>query len=322
MAKVLLTGATGFVGSALLARLKKQSKIQVVVTTRKDASETDVNTVVVGDIDGATDFSVALGDDIDTVIHCAARAHIMSDDVPDPLAEYRLINVAGTLNLARQAARYGVKRFIFISSIKVNGESTTSKPKFNAFDMPAPLDAYGQSKAEAEQALLELSRETNMEVVVIRPTLVYGPAVKANFASLISAVSRGIPLPFACICNNKRSLVSVTNLVDLIVTCIEHPKAANQIFLVSDDHDVSTSEMVREMAIALGKPTWQIPVPVWCYTLAGKLFGKSDIVDRLTGTLQVDITHTKETLGWTPKETLQEGFKKTAIAFLQSKSSR
>lgn len=321
MAKVLLTGTTGFVGSTLLARLKKQSEIQVVVTTRKVAPETDVNTVVVGNIDGVTDFSIALMD-TDIVIHCAARAHIMSDDVSDPLAEYRRVNVAGTLNLARQAARYGVKRFIFISSIKVNGESTTNKPKFNAFDMPAPLDAYGQSKAEAEQALLELSRETSMEVVIIRPTLVYGPAVKANFASLFSIVSKGIPLPFACICNNKRSLVSVTNLVDLIVTCIVHPKAANQTFLVSDDHDVSTSEMVREMATALGKPTWQIPVPVWCYALAGKLFSKSDIVDRLTGSLQVDITHTKETLDWTPKETLQEGFKQTAVAFLQSKSSR
>ena len=318
MAKVLLTGATGFVGSNLLARLKKQCDIQVVLTTRKDIPETDVNTIVVGDIDGATDFSRALRD-TDAVIHCAARAHIMSDNVPDPLAEYRRVNVAGTLNLAQQAARYGIKRFIFISSIKVNGESTTSKPKFTAFDIPAPLDAYGQSKAEAEQALLELSRETNMEVVIIRPTLVYGPAVKANFASLFSVVSRGIPLPFACIFNNKRSLVSVTNLVDLIVTCIDHPKAANQTFLVSDDHDVSTSEMVREMATALGKPTWQIPVPVWCYALAGKLFSKSDIVDRLTGSLQVDIAHTKETLDWTPKETLQEGFKHTAVAFLQSK---
>lgn len=321
MAKVLLTGATGFVGSTLLARLKKQSEIQVVVTTRKDTPETDVNTIFVGDVDGATDFSVALRD-TDTVIHCAARAHIMSDDVPDPLSEYRRVNVAGTLNLAQQAVKYGVKRFIFISSIKVNGESTTSKSKFTAFDIPAPLDAYGQSKMEAEQALFELSRETSMEVVIIRPTLVYGPAVKANFASLFGIVLKGIPLPFACICNNKRSLVSVTNLVDLIVTCIEHPKAANQTFLVSDDHDVSTSEMVREMAIALGKPTWQIPVPVWCYAVAGKLFSKSDIVDRLTGSLQVDITHTKETLDWIPKETMQEGFKKTAVAFLQSKSSR
>lgn len=321
MAKVLLTGSTGFVGAAVLATLKELPEIQVVATIRKAKAEIDRNTVVIGDIDGDTDFSAALtGTDI--VIHCAARAHIMHDDIADPMAEYRRVNVTGTMNLARQAARYGVKRFIFISSIKVNGESTTRQPKFTAFDIPAPLDAYGQSKAEAEQALLELSRESNMDVVIIRPTLVYGPAVKANFASLFSFVSRGIPLPFACICNNKRSLVSVTNLVDLIITCIDHPKAANQIFLVSDDYDVSTSEMVREMATALGKPTWQIPVPVWLYGFAGKLFSKPDIVNRLTGSLQVDITHTKETLDWVPKETMQEGFKQTAIAFLQSKSSR
>ena len=321
MAKVLLTGSTGFVGAAVLATLKELPEIQVVATIRKAKAEIDRNTVVIGDIDGDTDFSAALTD-TDIVIHCAARAHIMHDDVADPMAEYRRVNVTGTMNLARQAARYGVKRFIFISSIKVNGESTTRQPKFTAFDIPAPLDAYGQSKAEAEQALLELSRESNMDVVIIRPTLVYGPAVKANFASLFSIVSRGIPLPFACICNNKRSLVSVTNLVDLIITCIDHPKAVNQIFLVSDDYDVSTSEMVREMATALGKPTWQIPVPVWLYGFAGKLFSKPDIVNRLTGSLQVDITHTKETLGWVPKETMQEGFKQTAIAFLQSKSSR
>ncbi len=321
MAKVLLTGSTGFVGAAVLATLKELPEIQVVATIRKAKAEIDRNTVVIGDIDGDTDFSAALTD-TDIVIHCAARAHIMHDDIADPMAEYRRVNVTGTMNLARQAARYGVKRFIFISSIKVNGESTTRQPKFTAFDIPAPLDAYGQSKAEAEQALLKLSRESNMDVVIIRPTLVYGPAVKANFASLFSIVSRGIPLPFACICNNKRSLVSVTNLVDLIITCIDHPKAVNQIFLVSDDYDVSTSEMVRQMATALGKPTWQIPVPVWLYGFAGKLFSKPDIVNRLTGSLQVDITHTKETLDWVPKETMQEGFKQTAIAFLQSKSSR
>lgn len=321
MAKVLLTGATGFVGSSLLKTLKEIESFQVVMAIRKTRVAVDSSTFVVGDIDGATDFSTALTD-VDVVIHCAARAHVMCDDVADPLDEYRRVNVAGTLNLAQQAAKCGVKRFIFISSIKVNGESTTNRPIFSASSLPAPLDPYGQSKAEAEKALLELSQETKMEVVIIRPPLVYGPAVKANFASLFNVVSRGIPFPFACICNNKRSLVSVTNLVDLIVTCIDHPKAANQVFLVSDDHDLSTSEMVREMATALEKPTWQIPVPLWCYTLAGKIFSKSDIVDRLTGSLQVDITHTKETLGWTPKETLQEGFKKTAVAFIKSKSSR
>ena len=157
-------------------------------------------------------------------------------------------------------------------------------------------------------------------MVIIRPPIVYGPCVKANFASLMNLVSKGVPLPFGCITQNKRSLVSVTNLVDLIITCIDHPKAANQVFLVSDDHDVSTSEMVREMAKALDKPTWQLPIPIWCYKLVGKLFDKSDVVDRLTGSLQVDISHTKETLGWKPPQTLQEGFKQTAQAFLQAKT--
>ncbi|GHY11272.1 UDP-glucose 4-epimerase [Vibrio cholerae] len=174
------------------------------------------------------------------------------------------------------------------------------------------------SKSEAEEQLVALAKDSGMEVVIIRPTIVYGPGVKANFASLMNLVSKGIPLPFGSITQNKRSLVSINNLVDLIVTCIDHPKAANQVFLVSDDHDVSTAEMVRELAIALDKPTWQLPVPIWCYKLFGKLFGKSDIVDRLTGSLQVDISHTKETLGWKPPQTLQEGFKQTAQAFLQA----
>ena len=183
-----------------------------------------------------------------------------------------------------------------------------------------PEDPYGVSKSEAEIALKKLASETGMEVVIIRPTLVYGPGVKANFASLMNLVSKGIPLPFGSVTDNKRSLVSIDNLVDLIVTCIEHPKAANQVFLVSDDHDISTSEMVREMAIALDKPTWQLPVPIWCYKLAGKLFNKSDVVDRLTGSLQVDISHTKDTLDWKPPQTLQDGFKQTAQAFIQAKT--
>ncbi|GHZ42263.1 glycosyltransferase [Vibrio cholerae] len=225
------------------------------------------------------------------------------------------------LNLAKQAIKKGVKRFIFISSIKVNGESSQLNKPFTSSDLHASQDDYGLSKAEAELQLQEVAKDSGMDVVIIRPTLVYGPGVKANFSSLMNLVSKGIPLPFSCITNNKRSLVSVDNLVDLVITCIDHPKAANQVFLVSDDHDVSTSEMVREMAIALGKPTWQLPVPIWCYKLAGKLFNKSDVVDRLIGSLQVDISHTKETLDWAPPQTLQEGFKKTAEAFLSSKKN-
>ncbi len=207
----------------------------------------------------------------------------MNDDAIDPLEEYREVNTYGTVNLARQAAMSGVKRFVFISSIKVNGESTRPGHPFSHDDECLPQDFYGQSKAEAESELFKLSKETGLEVVVIRPTLVYGPGVKANFASLMSLVKKGAPLPFGCINGNKRSLVSVNNLVDLIVTCLEHPKAVNQVFLASDDHDLSTSEMVREMAFAFGKRTWQLPIPVFCYKLIGSLFNKKDMVDRLLG---------------------------------------
>lgn len=316
--KVLLTGASGFVGKVLNAAMINH--YQVLSAVRNKNSETFGECVKIPDIDKNTQWDNALSG-VHCVIHCAARVHIMNDSSLDPLAEFRAVNTEGTVKLAHQAAESGVKRFIFLSSIKVNGESTSNGEAFTAFDQCLPEDPYGRSKSEAEEQLLALGKETGMEIVIIRPMLVYGPGVKANFASLMGLVAKGIPLPFGCITNNKRSLVSVDNLVDLIITCIDHPKAANQVFLVSDDHDVSTSEMVREIAIALGKPSWQLPVPVWCYELVGKLFNKSDIVDRLTGSLHVDISHTKETLDWAPPQTMQEGFKKTAEAFLQSKKS-
>ncbi|MBC3618020.1 SDR family oxidoreductase [Vibrio metschnikovii] len=317
MKKLLVTGASGFIGNKLLETFD----FSLLKTLGRDLPTDFPNSQFFKqNIDATTNYSDALRG-VDTVIHLAARVHIMNDSVVDPLKEFRLVNAHGTVNLAKQAAKSGVKRFIFVSSIKVNGESTSFGHPFSHTDVHFPEDYYGQSKSEAESALLKLSQETGIEVVIIRPTLVYGPGVKANFASLMGLVAKGIPLPFGCITNNKRSLVSVDNLVDLIITCIDHPKAANQVFLVSDDHDVSTSEMVREMAIALGKPSWQLPVPVWCYKLVGKLFNKSDIVDRLTGSLQVDISHTKETLDWAPPQTMQEGFKKTALAFLNSKQN-
>lgn len=318
MNKVLITGATGFVGSVLMAELKKNSNVNVFSAVRKVNTSIDDDAIVVGDIDGSTDYSAAING-VDVVIHCAARAHIMRDESTEPLVDYRRVNLEGTLNLAKQAINAGVKRFVFVSSIKVNGECSSPSHPFKHDDTSNPIDEYGVSKSEAELQLIDISNVTGLEVVIIRPTLVYGPGVKANFASLMNLVFKGIPLPFGCITQNKRSLVSITNLVDLIITCIDHPKAANQVFLVSDDQDVSTSEMVREMAKALGKPTWQLPIPVWCYKFVGKLLNKSDVVDRLTGSLQVDISHTKETLDWNPPQTLQEGFKQTAQAFLQAK---
>nr|Q56623.1 RecName: Full=UDP-glucose 4-epimerase; AltName: Full=Galactowaldenase; AltName: Full=UDP-galactose 4-epimerase [Vibrio cholerae]AAC46247.1 UDP-galactose 4-epimerase [Vibrio cholerae O139]prf//2209416F UDP-galactose 4-epimerase [Vibrio cholerae] len=314
---ILLTGSTGFVGTNLVKSLTLKSDYIVKSAVRHAVNKDDGLLFEVGDINASTDFELPLKNTT-VVVHCAARAHVMDDKEAEPLTLYREVNTAGTVNLAKQAIDSGVKRFIFISSIKVNGEGTLVGCPFKTEDNHAPEDDYGLSKSEAEKQLVALAKDSSMEVVIIRPTIVYGPGVKANFASLMRLVSKGIPLPFGSITQNKRSLVSINNLVDLIVTCIDHPKAANQVFLVSDGHDVSTAEMVRELAIALDKPTWQLPVPIWCYKLFGKLFGKSDIVDRLTGTLQVDISHTKETLGWKPPQTLQEGFKQTAQAFLQA----
>ncbi|MCE7597214.1 UDP-glucose 4-epimerase family protein [Vibrio fluvialis] len=310
---VLVTGSNGFIASHLLKYLHARDVKLVDRGLNRHSGYDFFQT----EINEKTDYSMVLKD-VKTIVHCAARVHIMNDSSADPLNDYRKINTEGTINLAKQAIENGAKRFIFISSIKVNGEMTLSGKPFMHSDDRKPIDFYGISKSEAEEQLLSLSKNTGLEVVIIRPTLVYGPGVKANFASLMNVVSKGFPLPFRCIKRNKRSLVFVDNVVDLIVTCIDHPKAVNQVFLVSDDHDVSTSEMVCEMAKALGKPTWQLPVPVWCYQLAGKLLKKSDVVDRLTGSLQVDIAHTKETLGWKPPQTLQEGFMRTAEAFRQS----
>ncbi len=311
---ILITGSNGFLGSHIVERIKGKPLILLDSGT---VNKHPMCPFFQCEINSYHDYMKAL-QGCQTIIHCAARVHIMDDNEADPLTLYREVNTAGTVNLAKQAIDSGVKRFIFISSIKVNGEGTLVGSPFKTEDNHAPEDDYGLSKSEAEKQLVALAKDSGMEVVIIRPTIVYGPGVKANFASLMNLASKGIPLPFGSITQNKRSLVSIHNLVDLIVTCIDHPKAANQVFLVSDDHDVSTAEMVRELAIALDKPTWQLPVPIWCYKLFGKLFGKSDIVDRLTGSLQVDISHTKETLGWKPSQTLQEGFKQTAQAFLQA----
>lgn len=313
---ILITGASGFIGSKLLERLPAE---QTVLLGRNEPLKWEGKSFYKYEINSNSDYSAVLNG-VDAVVHLAALVHVMNQSIRESLDIYRDVNTNGTLNLARQAANAGVKRFVFISSIKVNGERTYLQKPFTVADVRSPKDFYGQSKSEAEEQLLELAKETGLEVVIIRPTLVYGPGVKANFASLLNLVEKGLPLPFGCINSNKRSLVSVTNLVDLIVTCIDHPKAVNQVFLVSDDHDVSTASMVKYMSQALGKPCRLLPVPLWCYRLAGKLTGKTDVVDRLIGSLQVDITHTKSTLGWTPPQTLEEGFKETADSFLLNKN--
>jgi len=242
----------------------------------------------------------------------------MDDKLSDPLQAFREVNTYGTLNLAQQAADAGVKRFIFISSIKVNGESTELGSPFTPDDSYIPIDPYGLSKYEAEVGLRKIAAETGMEVVIIRPPLVYGPGVKANFAAMMKWVSRGVPLPLGGIKKNRRSLVSVDNLVDLIITCIDHPKAANQTFLVSDNEDVSTTALLKNIAKSLNIPSHLLPVPASWFNLASQLIGKPTIAQRLCGSLQVDISKTMALLDWKPPYSSTESMKKTADLFLEN----
>ena len=255
MNTILLTGSTGFVGSYLLVRLQKLPDYRVVSAVRSAFPSASDDVVSVGDIDGTTDYSSSLTG-VSMVVHAAARAHVVRDEVADSLAEFRKVNVEGTLNLARQAAVAGVKRFVFISSIGVHG--LNSDNPFKETDTEAPHDAYAISKYEAEFGLRKLAAETGLEVVIIRPPLVYGGAAPGNFRSLINLLAKPLPLPFGLV-NNKRSMVYVGNLADFIIRCIEHPKAANQTFLVSDGHDVSLSELIRLIRQSMKKPAWLIP---------------------------------------------------------------
>lgn len=311
--RVLVTGATGFVGGALVARLLDDGLAMPVAALRapiafRPKAIKSVPEVLVGIIDGQTTWTSALAG-VELVVHAAARVHIMSDKSADPLAEFRRVNVAGTLNLARQATAAGVRRFVFVSSVKVNGEATLPGQAFTERDAPAPQDPYGQSKHEAEQGLRQLAADTGMEVVVIRPPLVYGPGVKANFAALMRAVQRGWPLPLGAV-HNQRSLVALDNLVDLIVTCLHHPAAANQTFLASDGQDLPTADLVRGMARAAGVPARLLPVPVWALQAAAGALGKGAAVQRLCGNLQVDISKARSLLGWVPPVTVAEGLRR------------
>jgi nucleoside-diphosphate-sugar epimerase len=316
---VLVTGANGFVGKNLCNALENNG-FSVHTAVRKpdrDKQSDSYDEHVIGDIDKHTNWNESL-QGIDCVVHLAARVHVMHETVADPLEVFRAVNTDGTYNLARQAADNGVKRFIYLSSIKVNGEYTSAGKAFTADDVSTPSEPYSISKFDAEQQLGQLSIDTGMEVVIIRPPLVYGPGVKANFLSMMEWLYKGIPLPFGAI-HNKRSLVAVDNLVDLIVSCISHPAAANQIFLVSDGEDLSTTDLLRRTAEVLGKPARLLPVPRRFLEFGLKLLGKSDQAQRLCGSLQVDISKTRELLGWKPPVSVDEELRKTAEAFLQDK---
>lgn len=307
----LVTGANGFVGSALCARLSRDGAALRRAVRSLNSQPEGVEAIAMGSLSSETDWTVALRS-VDQVVHLAARVHVMNDKSGDPLAEFRRVNVDGTANLARQSAAAGVRRFVYLSSIKVNGEFTQEGHPFTADDAPAPEDPYAVSKHEAEQALRQIAAKTGMEVVIIRPPLVYGPGVKANFESMMRWLSRGVPLPLAAANRNRRSLVALDNLVDLILTCLQHPKAANQTFLVTDGEDLSTTELLQRMGQAIDRPTCLLPVPVSLLAFAARLLGKKAVAQRLLGSLQVDISKTCELLDWKPPVTVDEGLRRAA----------
>lgn len=317
---VAITGATGFAGGALLRYLSQSPEYALRVAVRGAYSTADHSAEIVNIHSIEPDSSWgSFVNGANVVVHAAARVHAMNDTAANPEAEYLRVNVAGTLNLAEQAAAAGVERFIFISSIKVNGEATETGLPFTADQAVNPSDPYGVSKARAEEGLREIAARTGMEVVIIRPVLVYGPGVKANFLSMMRWLDKGIPLPLGAI-HNKRSLVALDNLVDLIATCIHHPAAANQTFLVSDGNDLSTTELLQHMARSLDKPARLLPVPMWMLKVAAAAVGKVSFSQRLCGSLQVDIGKTCTMLGWTPPVRVEDAMKATAHYFLEHKN--
>jgi nucleoside-diphosphate-sugar epimerase len=308
---ILITGAAGFVGTILVSEMARRRIPYRPVTRRRGQGS-----FVVGEIDGQTDWTAAL-EGVEVIVHLASRAHVTHETAPLSEARIQCTNVDATLNLARQAARAGVKRFVFVSSIKVNGELTSPGRPFTSADRPNPQNPYAQSKLDAELGLFAISRETGLEVTVIRPPLVYGPGVKANFGTMMEWIDRGIPLPLGAV-SNKRSFVYVGNLVDLIIVAAQHPKAAGEVLTVSDGEDMSTTELFRRLAQALGRQCWVMPVPAPMLKVAATMLGRRDVADRLIDSLQVDCSKTRELLGWTPRISVDDGLQQTARSFQQA----
>ncbi len=296
---ILITGASGFVGQSLTQVLLQQGHLVTATYRNNELSQhKHLRSIRIESIDARTSWKDVL-EGIDVVVHLAARVHVMRDQAPNPLAEFRKVNVEGTARLAQEALRAGVKRFIYMSSVKVNGEFTQLGKPFAETDAEAPQDDYGRSKYEAEITLKKICQNGEMNYVIVRPPLIYGPGVKANFASMVRAVSLRLPLPFGCI-NNQRSLIDLQNLVAFISCCISNAQASNQIFLVSDGQDVSTTTLLKSCADALKVPVRLIPVPQWLLERALCLIGKRGLAQRLCGNLQVNITKARILLGWVP----------------------
>lgn len=314
---IAITGATGFLGYSLLRNLSSRYEVVALVRNEPVVRLADVEYRICGDLSPRQKWNDHLIG-VDVVIHTAARAHVLKETAMDPLTVYRTLNVESTLNLASQARSQGVERFVFLSSIGVHGASTNINEALRADDLLKPHNAYSTSKMEAELGLYEISNDTGMEVVCIRPPLVYGPGVKGNFHSMLKWLSCGIPLPLGAI-HNMRSLLCIDNLVDLIVTTIDHPAAANQTFLVSDDEDLSTTDLLCRLGKALQKPVRLLPIPSSLLEVAAQLIGKKAVAKKLLGNLQVDISKTKEVLDWSPPVSVDEGLQKTANWFLSQR---
>ncbi len=317
--KVLITGANGFVGQAVCQHLTDAKFIvrKALRQQRDNQVQPQDDCQIVGEISTNTDWSQALSG-IDSIVHLAARVHVMNDSVSDPLSEFRKVNVAGTINLAKQAVRANVRRFIFVSSIKVNGEKTEGN-YFTESDVPAPQDPYGISKFEAEQSLLEIARLTGLEVVILRPPLMYGPAVKANFYQLMNAIYKRWPLPLGKV-NNQRSLLYVSTFADAIKTCLIHPNASGKTFLVSDEKSLSTAELIEKMGHFLQSSPRLFNIPVAWMKLGGKCLGKASVIDRLTSSLVIDSNKIRQELSWASPYSFDAGIQKTAEWFLANKS--
>jgi nucleoside-diphosphate-sugar epimerase len=324
--KVLITGANGFVGQAVCQRIvacyPQFTTVYALVrhpdAWRSQSAAPQIKQIVFPSLAELADASELLAE-VDCIIHLAARVHQMNDRATDPLAEFRAVNTSSTIALATTATKAGVRRFIYLSSIKVHGEETTAQTAYSEVDQLHPNDPYGISKFEAEAQLRQLAERSNLEVVIIRPPLVYGPGVKANFLQMLRIVDKGIPLPLGAI-RNRRSLIYVENLADAIITSAHHPAAANQTFLVSDGEDVATAQLIRHIATAMRRSPRLLPIPVFCLKLLGGLFGKSAAVSRLTGSLVINSNKIRQTLNWQPPYTLNQGLQITADWFKSSQS--